>query len=121
MGGPWGKLHTHRRSWALSAALILPLSSAAVDTATPGAGAAPAPRTTALSPAKPNPARSFAPPREAKIAPLDTSSATGRSPVVEGTLKERVRRVSAMSSYDVPLAALRAYRAAAASEPGRAG
>ena len=106
----------HRRVIALGAVVLLPLSTAAATSLSrrrprpdPAAGdELGAGRRSA-------PVVGIRPPVSdvAKVLPPAGTAAGGRTPVVVGTVKQRVAQVSAMTSHDIPLAALDAYQHAA--------
>src|SRR4051812_30532617 len=103
-------LRRHPRSLAVSAALILPFSSAAVvapDAAHghPAQALRPVHATSPSAPADSGRAAS-------KIGPLAGAQANRRI-VVVAPVRDRVRETSGLSSLDIPLVALQAYRTAA--------
>jgi membrane-bound lytic murein transglycosylase B len=128
MGDLRSKFLAHRGAVIVAAALVLPFSSAAASVNAPpssaqASGQLSGPLATASSGSRALQTAPLAGTGEAaKIDPLAARAANGRRPVVEGTVRQRVQQVSAMTSYDVPAAALSAYRHAAdilaAREPG---
>jgi membrane-bound lytic murein transglycosylase B len=114
------RFRTSKRLFALSAALVLPLSSAAATASV----------VTEAKPMVPSMSRQ-APPslgrptsvdsaglvvKVAKATPTGWTRSRGHRAVVTGSVRQRVKQVSTMTSYDMPVAALTAYRRAAAAE-----
>jgi Transglycosylase SLT domain len=119
MGNLLAAIGANRRVFVLGAAVLLPFSTAAATA--PAATPAPHPVTplpTSSLVARPvSGARlpAIQAPDVAKAAPVGWTPSRGHVAVVVGTAKQRVAQVSATTSYDLPQAALHAYRRAAGS------
>lgn len=116
------RVQMNRRSYALAAALVLPLSSVTVVAAVTHGDA----DATTLAVGAISSRGAFGGLDHAAVngvAKLAAASeANGHAPVVVGTARERVSQVSATSTYDLPAAALAGYKhaeaAMALSSPG---
>jgi membrane-bound lytic murein transglycosylase B len=119
MGNLQAGIGVHRRAVVLGAAVLLPLSTAAATA--PAATLTPTPVTpssTSSLVARPVSGAhlpAIQAPDVAKAVPVSSTPSRGHVAVVVGTAKQRVAQVSATTSYDLPQAALNAYRRAANS------
>jgi uncharacterized membrane protein YgcG len=127
--GEWlTRLRIHRRAIAVGAVVLLPMSTAAANAsiaAQSPTSPAPLSRHDVPVPVPVSPAAAAIPTPTAavnKALPIGWDGPNGHSPVVVGTVKQRIAQVSATSSHDIPQAALDGYRHAqqslASSNPG---
>ncbi len=115
MGELRSTFRVHRRSVVLAAALILPFSAATATASvplTPKAHVAATPTAASSLAGRLNVTTSG---DVAKAAPTGWTLVNGRKAIVVGTVKQRVQQISVMSTYNIPVAALAAYKNAAAS------
>ena len=126
MGDRFAGVRPHRRVIVLGAVVLLPLSTlaATASVASPGSTTTGVPSmSSAADGVSPGTYAAAQPaPNVSKVLPAGWTTAGGHTAVIVGTVKQRVAQVSAMSTHNVPLAALEAYkraeRSVASSSPG---